>query len=176
MSDVKNFRPEKRFVVNDYATWLKASPFFLVTNYQGLAVTHFNELRKRLRAVGASLHVVKNSIFKIAAQEIGIAELGSVLAGQQAVVFGRQDVAVAAKVLKTFIAEFDKPKLQFGFVGDKRLEKEEIVILADLPPLEVLRGRIMGVISAPATRLVQVLNAPASQLVRTLQAKVDKGE
>lgn len=149
--------------------------FFLVVDYRGLVVGHFNELRKRLAKAGAQVHVVKNSAFRFAVKEAGVADLGVTLTGQLAVVIGRQDVAVAAKVLKTFRAEFDKPKIQFGYIAQQRLEPDEILVLADLPPLEVLRGKIVGVVATPATRLVQMLNAPAQQLTRVLQARVDKG-
>ncbi len=91
-----------------------------------------------------------------------MADLAGALTGQLAVVTGRQDVSAAAKVLKTFQAEFDKPKLQFGFLGNQRLELADLLMLADLPPLEVLRGKLLGVLQAPATQLVRLLNTPAS--------------
>jgi large subunit ribosomal protein L10 len=168
-------RAEKQIITSEYAARLNASPFFLVVEYRGLAVKHFNELRRRLAKVGAEIHVVKNSIFRIAVKGIGMADLEG-LTGQLAVVTGRQDVSVTAKVLKTFQAEFDRPKVQFGFLKQQRLEASEVMVLADLPPLEVMRGRILGAIQAPATRLAQVLNAPAQQLVRVLQGRIEKAE
>ena len=73
------------------------------------------------------------------------------------------------------MAEFEKPKFKFGFLNNQRLEGKELLVLADLPPIEVLRGKLLGVLNAPATRLVQMLNTPASMLARVLQAKADKG-
>lgn len=169
-------RAEKKLITSEYLVRLNESPYFIVANYQGLSVLQFTELRKRLRAVGSEIHVVKNSIFRKAAEEAGIKEIGDGLTGQVAVATGHKDVAAAAKVLKSFVAEFDKPKVKFGFVGQRRVEKEEIAILADLPPLEVLRGKILGVVNTPATRLVQVIGAPASALARVLKAKAEKSE
>jgi large subunit ribosomal protein L10 len=121
------------------------------------------------------MHVVKNSLFRIAAREAGIADLSGTLAGQLAVVTGQQEVSSAAKVLKTFSSEFDKPKMKFGYLKNQRLENQDLLTLAELPSLEVLRGKLLGLLNTPATRLVQLLNTPASQLARVLQAKADQG-
>jgi large subunit ribosomal protein L10 len=168
-------RAEKKFITNEYVARLNTSPFFIVVEYTGLSVGHFNELRKRLRKAGAEVHVVKNSIFRVAARESGVATINGTLTGQLAVVTGRKDVSSAAKVVKTYHAEFDRPKLRFGYLGNQRLEVAELNTLADLPSLEVLRGRLLGVLMAPATKLAVLLNTPASQLARVLQARVEKG-
>ena len=146
-----------------------------MVDYQGLKVGPITELRKRLLKAGAELHVVKNSIFRIAAKEAGVADLTGALAGQIAIVTGKQDVSAAAKALKTFSSEFDKPKLKFGYLNNQRIENKELIMLADLPSLEVLRGTLLGMLNTPATSLVRILNTPASQLARVLQAKADKG-
>ena len=168
-------RAEKASLTQEYLTRLNASPFFIVVDYRGLNVGHFQELRRRLRQAGAEAHVVKNSIFRIAAQQAGVADLGGALAGQIAVVTGQRDISVTSKVLKTFQAEFEKPRVQFGYLGNQRLEKAELQTLAGLPPIETLRGTLLGLLQAPATQLVRLLNTPASQLARVLQARVEKG-
>jgi large subunit ribosomal protein L10 len=167
-------RAEKQLITTEYKTRLNGSPFFIVVEYTGLKVGHMTELRKRLGKAGAELHVVKNSIFRIAAKEAGVGELNGALTGQLAVITGQKDVSAAAKVVKTFASEFDKPKLKFGYLNNKRLEANDLKTLADLPSMDVLRGKLLGVLNAPATKLVQLLNTPASQLARVLQAKVDK--
>src|SRR5947208_5067691 len=106
-------RDEKQFITKEYVARLNASPFFLVVDYKGLTVGQFTELRKRLTKAGSEVHVVMNSIFRIAAKEAGVADLSGTLAGQLAVVTGRRDVSVAAKALKTFQSEFEKPRLKF---------------------------------------------------------------
>ncbi len=168
-------RPEKQFLTREYLARLNASPFFIVVEYKGLNVAQFGELRRRLSRAGAEIHVVKNTIFRIAAREAGLPDLNGLLVGQLAVVTGQRDVSAAAKVLKTFQAEFDKPKIQFGGMGNQRLDRETILALADLPSLEVLRGRLLGLLQAPAAQLVRLLNTPATQLARVLQARVEKG-
>src|SRR6266404_6153766 len=167
-------RPEKQNLTKEYLTRLNASPFFLVVDYKGLSVGHMTELRKRLVKAGAEIHVVKNSIFRLAAKEAGVADLNGALAGQMAVVTGQRDISTAAKVVKTFGAEFDRLKVRFGYLNNQRLEQASILTLADLPSMEVLRGKLLGLFNAPATKLVTLLNTPASQLARVLAARKDK--
>jgi large subunit ribosomal protein L10 len=169
-------RAEKQILTKEYVTRLNASPFFIVVNYRGLKVGHLTELRKRLNKAGAEVHVVKNSIFRIAAKEAGVGELNGALTGQIAVVTGQRDISVAAKIVKTFGSEFDKLKVHFGYLNNKRLESAEILTLADLPSLEVLRSKFLGLLNAPATKLVVLLNTPASQLARVIKARAEKGE
>ena len=167
-------RPEKQNLTKEYLTRLNASPFFIVVNYKGLKVSHLTELRKRLSKASAEIHIVKNSVFTIAAKEAGVKELNGILSGQLAVVTGQRDLSTAAKVVKTFGTELDRLKVQFGYLNNQRLEQAEIMMLADLPSLEVLRAKLLGLFSAPASQLVRLLNTPASQLARVLQARVDK--
>ena len=168
-------RAEKQNISKEYLDRLNGSPFFIVVDYQGLKVGPITELRKRLNKAGAEMHVVKNSLFRVAAKEAGISDLGGALAGQLAVVTGQRDVSSAAKVVKTFHAEFDKPKVRFGFLNNQRLEPQEIAILAELPSIEVLRAKLLGLLNTPATTLVRLLQTPASQLARVLQAKSEQG-
>jgi large subunit ribosomal protein L10 len=168
-------RAEKQNLTKEYLGRLNGSPFFIVVNYQGLKVGPMTELRKRLNKAGAEVHVVKNSIFRLAAKEAGVAELNGSLTGQVAVITGKKDVSAAAKVVKNFNAEFDKLKIGFGYLNNNRLAASDLLALADLPSIEVLRGKLLGVLQAPATKLVVLLNTPASQLARVLQARVDKG-
>src|SRR5436305_4438862 len=168
-------RPEKQLITKEYARRLNASPFFLVVDYKGLTVGQFTELRKRLSKTGSEMHVVKNSMFRIAVKEAGVAELAGTLAGQVAVVTGQREISSAAKALKTFQSEFEKPKLKFGYLNNQRLETAELMALADLPSIEVLRGKLLGLLQAPAAQLARLLNTPATQLARVLQARIDKG-
>ena len=169
-------RTEKKTLTKEYLTRLNGSPFFIVVDYKGLKVGHMTELRKRLNKAGAEVHVVKNSIFRIAAKEAGVGELNGALAGQIAVVTGQKDISSAAKVVKTFGSEFDRLKVKFGYLNNQRLADTDILSLADLPSIEVMRARLLGLLNAPATTLVRLLNTPASQLARVLQAKADKAE
>ena len=169
-------RAEKKLLTGEYVARLNASPFFIVVGYQGLKVAHLSELRKRLTLAGAEVHVVKNTVFNVAAKEAGIGDLNGSLAGQMAVVTGKKDISAAAKALKNFAAEFDKLKLKFGYLNNQRIEEKSIIALADLPSLDVLRAKLLGLLNAPATKLVTLINTPASQLAQVIKAKAEKAE
>ena len=169
-------RAEKQLLTKEYAARLNASPFFIVVGYQGLTVAHLTELRKRLKTAGSEIHVVKNSVFRVAAKEAGVGDLNGSLTGQMAVVTGQKDISAAAKALKNFAAEFDKLKLKFGYLDNQRLEEASIKALADLPSLDVLRAKLLGLFNAPATKLVTLINTPAVQLAQVIKAKSEKAE
>ena len=169
-------RAEKQFLTNEYVARLNGSPFFIVVGYQGLKVAHLTELRKRLTVAGAEVHVVKNTVFRVAAKEAGLADLNGSLTGQLAVVTGKKDISAAAKALKNFAAEFDKLKLKFGYLNSQRLDDKSIVALADLPSIDVLRAKLLGLLNAPATKLVTLINTPATQLAQVIKAKAEKAQ
>jgi large subunit ribosomal protein L10 len=167
-------RAEKQYLTQEYVARLNASPFVIIADYQGLTVAQFTELRRRLRGAAAEIHVVKNSVLCLAAKEVGLPDLKGLLAGQLAVVTGQKDVSTSAKVLKTFGTEFDKPKMRLGFMGSQTLDAEQLLVLADLPPLDDLRGQILAVIQTPATEIARILVTPAEQLARIVKAHVDQ--
>jgi len=169
-------RAEKQLLTKEYVGRLNASPFFIVVGYQGLKVAHLTELRLRLAKAGSEVHVVKNTIFRIAAKESGVAELNGSLSGQTAVITGQKDVSAASKTLKNFAAEFDKLKIKFGYLNNQRLDEAGIMAMADLPSIDVLRGKILGLLNAPATKLAVLINTPASQLAQVIKAKSEKAE
>ena len=168
-------RTEKQSISQEYVARLNASPFFIVVEYTGLKVGPITELRKRLVKAGAEMHVVKNSLFRLAAKDVGLGEFNGALAGQLAVVTGQKDVSAAAKTVKTFQKEFEKPKIKFGYLNSQRLEAKDILSIADLPSLDVLRAKLVGLINTPATKLAQIIQTPAIQLARVLKAKAEKG-
>lgn len=169
-------RPEKASIVSDLSEKLKGSPFMLVTDYQRMKVDQFGELRNRLAPAGAEVRVVKNSFLKRAMSDSGMPDVTDKLVGQTAVVLGENDAAPIAKILKIFAAEFKIAALKVGVINREIMSSAQVEALADLPSREVLRGQLLGLLLAPATRLVRVLNEPASAFARLLQAKADEDE
>jgi large subunit ribosomal protein L10 len=166
-------RPEKTTIVAELQGKLNAAPFIFVADYTGLKVKQFSELRDRLFNVGARCHVVKNTFLRIAAKDAGLPELGE-LHGQTAIIVGDKDVAAAAKVVKTFASEFQKPALKVGVIDRAVVSAAQLQMIADLPSREVLLAQFLGLLNQPATMLVRILNEPASALARVLKAKADK--
>lgn len=166
-------RPEKANIVEDLQTKLNASPFLFVADYAGLRVDQFSELRTRLAGVGARCHVVKNTFLRRAAKDAGLPDVGETK-GQTAIVVGDKDAAAAAKVMKTFTAEFKKPVVKVGVIDRAVVSTEQIAAIADLPSREVLLAQLLGTLNSPAATLVRLLNEPASALARVLKAHAEK--
>lgn len=165
----------KSILIEDLLKKVNASPFVFVVDYTGLTVDKFTELRKRLRGAGAEMHVYKNRLVKKAAERASLpGELSDALKGQTAVVTGAKDVCAAAKVMKTFADEFEKPQMKAGVLDGRYLTSDGIKALADLPAREVLLAQLLGVLQAPASQLVRLLNEPAASLARVLKAKSEK--
>jgi large subunit ribosomal protein L10 len=167
-------RPEKTTIVEDLSTRLNQSPFLIVTEYTGMNVLQFSELRSRLAGAGARCRVVKNTFLRRAAAEVGYPDLTDNLTGQTAIVTGESDVCAAAKVLKGFSAEFQKPAVKVGVLDKVIISKEQIGALADLPPKAVLQSQLLGVLKSPLQKLVLLLNEPGASLARLLKARLDQ--
>ena len=167
-------RPEKANIVSDLSERLTKSPFVLVTDYQRMNVNHFADLRNRLAASGAEMHVVKNSFLRRAMTDSGLPDVAENLTGQTAVVTGEKDVAPVAKVLKVFAAEFKIAALKIGVVDKSILSTKDLEVLAELPSRDVLLSQLLGLLTMPATKFVRLLNEPGAALARLLNAKKEK--
>lgn len=163
--------PDKKIIIDELLERVNTSPFVLVVEYTGMTVPQFSELRNRLAASGAECHVAKNTYMKKALAEAGLPDTGDSLVGQTAFVTGESDVAAAAKVLKTFEKEFQKPAIKLGILDGQILDEAQVKAIADLPSREVLLATLLGVINAPASKLVRTINEPAASLARVIQAK-----
>ena len=169
-------RPEKNLIINEIQTRVDRAPYVLLTDYTGMQVTQFNELRNRLSGANAEFRVVKNNLLRRALQGSNLPDLETYLHGQSAVVLGDTDVSAAAKVLKSFAAEFKKPTLKIGILDKAVVNVEQIMALADLPSKGVLQAKLLGLLLAPASTLVRLINTPASQVAQVLKAYSEKGE
>lgn len=169
-------RPEKNLIIKEIQSRVDKTPYVLLTDYTGMQVPQFNELRNRLSGAKAELRVVKNTLLRRALKDSQLPDLESYLQGQSAVIMGESDVSAAAKVLKNFTAEFQKPKLKVGILDKAVLDVAQVMALADLPSKEVLQAKLLGLLMAPASTLVRLINTPASQIAQVLKAHSDKGE
>ena len=153
-------RKEKLSVVKNIEGWLQNSPFLIVTDYTGMKVDQFSELRNRLAEIKSEIHVVKNTFIRKALKEVELPELEDAqLQGQTAVVYGEKDFAAAAKIIKNFKAEFQKPDIRVGIVDRAVMSQEMLLTIADLPSLDVLRTKLAILIKTPATQIAQIIKA-----------------
>jgi len=169
-------RPEKNFIIDEIKTRVDRAPYVLLTDYTGMHVGQFNDLRNRLSGANAEFRVVKNNLLRRALQGSNLPDLETYLHGQSAVVLGDSDVSAAAKVLKAFAAEFQKPKLKVGILDKAVVNVEQIMALADLPSKGVLQAKLLGLLLAPASTVVRLINTPASQVAQILKTYSEKGE
>jgi large subunit ribosomal protein L10 len=136
----------------------------VVTQYSGLTVTQLTDLRVKLKAEGANLKVIKNRLAKIALDGRGGDAAGAMFVGPVAIAFSPDPVA-ASKVVAEFAKGNEKLVLVGALMGDMVLDQNAVKQLASLPSLDQLRGKIIGLIQAPATKIAGVVAAPAAQLV-----------
>ena len=166
-------RSNKKTFVTELESIYKASNSVIVTHYHGLTVSEVTKLRRSLRDNGASFKVVKNTLSKIAAKNAGLAGDSEVFSGPTAIAYSEDPVA-AAKGVVEFAKTNDNLKIISGIVNDTVLDVSSIEQLAKLPSLDALRGKIVGILQAPAANLARVVQAPAGALARVVQAYADK--
>ena len=165
-------RPEKQYLVEEVSTHLDKSSYVYLTNYERITVDEIAELRATLAEHGAEFHVVKNTIFGVAAAARELPSMDEHLTGPTAIVIGGDNPSGVAKSLGEFFKKKEKVELKAGILDSKILEKSDIEALAKLPGLESLRAQLLGLLSQPSTGLVRVLNAVPQSVVNVLQAKV----
>jgi len=170
-------KSDKQIIIDEILERINSSPFTLVVEYTGMTVSQFEGLRNRLTEAGAEVHVSKNALAKRAVEKAGLPEeIRKELSGQNALVTGEQDICAAAKVLKEFRKECEKPTIKIGILDGEILDTAQIDALASLPSMKVLQAQLLGVLQQPASSLVRILNEPASALTRVFAAKAGKGE
>ena len=145
----------------------------VVTHYMGLTVAEMTDLRLRLRKEGAAIKVVKNTLAqKALAGSLG--EAGDALFTGPVAIAYAPDPVTAAKVAAQYAKENDKFTLVGGFMGEEVLDQNAVKALATLPSLDELRGKLIGLLQAPATKVAGVVQAPAAQLARVFNAYATK--
>lgn len=163
-------REEKGRIVAELQEKLAKVNGAVLTDFRGLTVKESTDLRRRLREQGAELRVVKNRLLKRAVQATGITGLDQYLEGPTAIALAFGDPAAMAKALHQFARDHKNLVLKAGILGQRTITAEEVVKLAELPPREVLLGRVLGQMQAPLVGLVSVLQGPVRQLVYVLEA------
>ena len=166
---------EKENVISEMAETISGATATLYTDYRGLSVAEVTNLRKKLREVNAEYHIVKNTLFKLAAKDkLPLGDLEQHLAGPTAVAFAKADVVAATKALLEFMKDHKEVTLKAGVVDGKMYNPDQLTALSKLPPKEQLIAQILGAIDAPAANLVGTLDAIVADLVFTIQAIADQ--
>jgi len=159
-------RAEKSTAIDVLVEHLGNSEIAILTEYRGLSVSDMQDLRGRLRPAGVQYVVAKNTLARFAAERTGRTSIVEDLVGPTAIAFGKDPVATAkalqdyTRVNRTFV-------LKSALLGDRRIDPREVEQLAALPPADVLRGRVFGMIVSPLQRTVNMLSAPLASLARS---------
>jgi large subunit ribosomal protein L10 len=168
-------RTEKREFVASLAAVFADTSFVLVGQNKGLTVSDVSDLRRRMRAAGATYKVAKNRLALLALDGTRFQGIQPLLKGPTALAWSTDPVAVA-KTAVEFARGNDKFVILGGALGAQTLNPDGIKALAELPSLETLRAQLLGLIQTPATRIAGVLQAPGSQLARVFSAFAKKDE
>lgn len=165
---------EKKFLVDEVSQHLGKSEYVFLADFQRVTVAETEVLRQTLSALGAEFHVVKNRILKIAASEKDLSVADDQLKGPTALVVGGQDAPGVAKALEKFFKDHKKLQIKGGVLNKKSISVEQVTELAKLPPQEVLKAQLLGLLNQPASQMVRIIQAVPQGLLNVLQAKVDQ--
>jgi len=165
-------KEHKTELLAEYAKLLKDSQAVFLLEYNKMRMKDVDTLRQKVRETGGRTNVIKNTLMELALQqnEMHIEGLtGTTLAG-----FSLDDAPALAKTFVE-VSKSDLFKLKGGYLDGKWVTPEEIKVLAELPPLPIMRSRILGVLNAPASKLVRTLAEPARQIAAVVKAYSEQG-
>lgn len=169
-------RPDKVAVVEEVRERLDDASAIIVTEYRGLDVKAMQELRSDLRQAGGSYKIYKNSLTRLAARELELADLEPLLSGPTALAFVEDDVAKVAKALREFAKTNENLTIKGGVLGGVVLDAAQVSALAELPSREELLARLAGGFQAPTQQFAGLLNATVSKFAYGLQALITERE
>jgi large subunit ribosomal protein L10 len=170
-------RTEKQELIEELHKEFEKSPHAVLVDFRGLSVPAATEFRRKVRAAGSRYRVVKNSLALRAAKGTALGALEDRFEGTTGVVYSGDDPVALAKVLMDFAKDNPALSVKAGVVsGSQMLDAEGVAALSTMPGLSELRASLLGLLQAPATKLVRLLGTPATQLARVLNAHQEKLE
>lgn len=162
-------RAKKQAMVAELQETFESNNLVVLTHQSGLTVTEVSELRKQMREAGGSFKVTKNRLAKIALKGTKFEGMTDSFTGPTAIAVSKDPVA-AAKIAVEFANKNEKLQIVCGSLEAEALDVDAVKVLAKLPSIDELRGKIVGMIQTPATRIAGVLQAPGGQLARVFSA------
>ena len=168
-------RAAKKEAVEQLHEVFKTTSVAVVAHYSGLTVAQMQKLRMQMKQAGASVKVSKNRLAKIALEGTDVVAIGPMLKGPTVIAYSDDPVG-ASKVAVDFAKGHEKFVILGGAMGKTALDPNGVKALAALPSLDELRGRIVGLIQAPATKIAQVISAPAAKVARVVHAYASKSQ
>lgn len=167
-------KEHKSKLIAQYTEWVKLSQGMVALTYDKMTMNDVDALRAKVRDAGGELHVVKNTLMKLALDEVGVADK-DVFDGATLVGFAFHDAAGLAKVINDATAKSEIFTIKGGYLGKELLSAAQVKALADLPPLPVMRAKLLGTIMAPASKLVRTFAEPGRGLAAVVKSYSEKG-
>ncbi|MFN0030138.1 MAG: 50S ribosomal protein L10 [Acidimicrobiales bacterium] len=175
-----NPRPEKVAVVDEVQARLASSDAAIITEYRGMTVAQMSALRRQLRPAGGEYKVYKNTLVRIAANNLSL-DLDALLVGPTAIAFigakadgSSGDIAGVAKAIRGFARDVPALVVKGGLLGTQTIDADDARNLADLPSREQVLSQIAGLFEAPLSQMASLLEAPVRDVVYAVQALIDK--
>lgn len=165
---------EKKFLVDEVGAHLDKSDYVFLADFERVTVAETEHLRHILTDLGAEFHVVKNRILKIAASDRELNLDETYLRGPTAIVVGGDNAPGVAKALEKFSKEKKKLEIKGGILEKGPLTPAQVSDLAKLPPAEILKAQLLGLLNQPGTQMVRIIQAVPQGLLNVLQAKSEK--
>ena len=156
-------REEKKYLIAEVEGHLKKSDYVFLANYEKATVENVAKLRNKLTSEGAEFHVVKNSSLRVAAQSLGLPEVDQWLKGQTAIITGGTNPTGVAKILKDFFKDSQKIVVKGGIFEKKAVDGTVIDQLADIPPVNVLKSQLLGLMKTKPQQLAALIKAYADK-------------
>ena len=169
-------KQRKEEVLAQYNDWVKRSEAVILVEYPGANMNSLDALRAKIREAGGEFHVVKNTLVRRVFADNGMDVPGDMLVKSTAVSFAFTDPASTAKALTDATKGSEFVKVKGGFMGGKSLNAAQVKALSDLPPLPVMRATLLGVLQAPAGKLVRTLAEPARGLAAVIKAHAESAQ
>ncbi len=163
-------RSDKKDFVKELKDEISNSASVIVAHYSGLTVNESESLRREMRANGAKFKVTKNRLTKLAIKDTQFKDISDLFSGPTAVAYSTDPVA-PAKVAVNFEKKFSNFKILGGGYNGEKIDIEKIDFLAKLPSLDELRGKLIGLISAPAQKIASITLEPGAQIARLVNSK-----
>jgi large subunit ribosomal protein L10 len=169
-------RQKKDEVLAQYQTWLENSQAVVLVEYTGVTVKQLDNIRAKIRESGGEFHIVKNTLVSKALENQGMQVPQEMLVQSTAMTFAFDDAAATAKALTEAIKGIEAVKFKGGLLDKQVISPEQVKALASLPPLPAIRSQLLGVLQAPAGKLVRTIAEPARSLATVFQAYADTAE
>ncbi len=167
-------KQQKEDMLAEYMNWVSNSQAIVLVEYTGLKMSNLDTIRNKAREAGGEFHIVKNTLVRLALEKAGYKVPEGYTAQSTAIGFARSDPAGFTKAIMDATKGLEAVKIKGGFMGSATLTMSEVKALASLPPLAVLRAQLLGVLQAPAGRLVRTLAEPGRSLAFVVKAHAEQ--